>query len=138
MRRLSLVLILAIAVGSSGCASREYAKALVRAEAALYTTMKATTDYANATCDGIPESNLAGRAACRQFNIDIKPVLASAEGFSTAVATNSLIEIPAMLKSLILLRDKALGLIQDPLVRDLLIGRFDGAYGAIAVLLELR
>lgn len=138
MRHLSVVLVLALAIVPVGCASREYARALVRAEAALFSTMKATTDYANATCDGIPESDTAGREGCRQFNRDIKPVLASAESFSTAVAANSVVEIPAMLKSLVLLRDKVLVLIRDPLVRDLLIGRFESTYAAVAILQELR
>ena len=115
-------LVLVVALATSGCAS-----ALVAAEGAISRSIAVTQDTANAVCD----AGLKDAASCRTFNVRLIPVIASAKQFNRAVRENSAAEIPAMLASLVSLRDAVLAFF-DPAMVTALQARIEAAYGLVA------
>lgn len=120
--RAALVLVLALA--STGCAT-----ALVAAEGAIHRSIAVTQDTANAVCD----AKLQSAEACRNFNVKLVPVIASAKTFNRAVRENSAAEIPAMLSALAGLRE-AVGAFFPPDMVAQLRARLDAAYSLVVKL----
>lgn len=118
------VLVLLLALSASGCAS-----ALVAAEGAIHRSIAVTQDSANAVCD----AKLVAAEACRTFNVRLVPVIGSAKTFNRAVRENSAAELPAMLASLVSLRDAVVAFFPPDMVAAIR-ARIESAYGLVSTL----
>ena len=112
-----------LALLGAGCAS-----ALVKTESALYQTIVAGQDAADAVCD----VGAAPADACKQFYARLDTIIGSAMAFNRSVREDSYVEVPAMLRALDDLRKECELLFQDPVIRESVAARIAAARALVA------
>ena len=125
-RSVTLALALGAAGASTGCAA-----ALVKADLALTRTIGVTQDTDNALCD----AGIKSAEDCKKFNVRLIPTISGAKAFNLAAQEGSYTEVPAMLDSVLGLRDAAVEFFNDPILLKSIQGRIEALW---ALLNELR
>lgn len=120
MPRLLIGLVLALA--TTGCAN-----AMVAAEGAIHRSIAVTQNTANGLCD----AKIVDADKCRSFNVQLIPVIVSAQSFNRAVREDSAAEVPAMLAALVGLRDAAMTFFPADMVAAIR-ARLESAYNVVA------